>query len=160
PRDWVIQANQMDEVWTPTHWGAETFAQSGVDRPIHVIPLGFNPNYFHPGIKGRRASPRYTFLSVFDWIERKAPEVLLRAFAEELKACDDVLLLLKVFNHDNYFDVRRKVAEQTRGTNAPPIVVLLNQDIEPHQVGCLYRGADCLVLPTRGEGWGMPILEA
>ena len=24
----------------------------------------------------------------------------------------------------------------------------------------LYRSADCFVLPTRGEGWGMPILEA
>ncbi len=160
PRDWVIQANQMDEVWTPTRWGAETFAESGVDRPIHTVPLGFNPDYFHPGIKGRRVSPRYTFLSVFDWVERKAPEILLRAFAEEFKASDDVLLLLKVFNHDNYFDIRRKVAEQMRGTNAPPIVLLLNQDIEPHQIGCLYRSADCFVLPSRGEGWGMPILEA
>jgi glycosyltransferase involved in cell wall biosynthesis len=24
----------------------------------------------------------------------------------------------------------------------------------------LYRSADCFVLPTRGEGWGMPVLEA
>jgi len=27
-------------------------------------------------------------------------------------------------------------------------------------MGGLYRSADCFVLPTRGEGWGMPILEA
>jgi glycosyltransferase involved in cell wall biosynthesis len=24
----------------------------------------------------------------------------------------------------------------------------------------LYRAADCFVLPSRGEGWGMPLLEA
>ena len=24
----------------------------------------------------------------------------------------------------------------------------------------LYRSTDCFVIPTRGEGWGMPILEA
>jgi GT2 family glycosyltransferase/glycosyltransferase involved in cell wall biosynthesis len=160
PRDWVIQANQMDEVWTPTHWGAETFASSGVDRPIHVVPLGFNSDYFHPGITGRRASPRYTFLSVFDWIERKAPEVLLRAFVEEFKRSDDVLLLLKVFNNEPHFDIRRKVAELTRGADTPPIVLLLDQHVAPHQVGCVYRSADCLLAPTRGEGWGMPILEA
>ena len=27
-------------------------------------------------------------------------------------------------------------------------------------MGSLYRSADCFVLPTRGEGWGLPILEA
>jgi GT2 family glycosyltransferase len=160
PRDWVDQANQMDEVWTPTHWGAETFAASGVVRPIHVVPLGFNPDYFHPSIRGQRVSPRYTFLSVFDWIERKAPEVLLRAFVEEFGPADDVLLLLKVFNHDRHFDLQRRVAQLTRGAVSPPIVLLLNQEVEPHQVGSMYRSADCFVLPTRGEGWGMPILEA
>jgi GT2 family glycosyltransferase/glycosyltransferase involved in cell wall biosynthesis len=160
PRDWVSQANQMDEVWTPTSWGARTFADSGVRRPIHVIPLGFNPDYFHPDIKGHRASRRYTFLSVFDWIERKAPEVLLRAYVEEFKSADDVVLLLKVFNHDPYFDLQRNVRDLTAGSDAPPVVLMLNQHIAPHQVGCLYRSADCFVLPTRGEGWGIPILEA
>src|SRR5258708_32547146 len=24
----------------------------------------------------------------------------------------------------------------------------------------LYRGADCYVMPTRGEGWGRPFMEA
>ncbi len=27
-------------------------------------------------------------------------------------------------------------------------------------MGVLYRSADCFVLPTRGEGWGLPLLEA
>jgi glycosyltransferase involved in cell wall biosynthesis len=27
-------------------------------------------------------------------------------------------------------------------------------------MGSLYSGADCFVLPTCGEGWGMPMLEA
>jgi len=29
-----------------------------------------------------------------------------------------------------------------------------------HQLGALYRSADCFVLPSRGEGWGLPLLEA
>jgi hypothetical protein len=39
-------------------------------------------------------------------------------------------------------------------------MLLYNQTFHAYQMGCLYRGADCFVLSTRGEGWGMPILEA
>ena len=33
PASWVEQSNQMDEVWTPTEWGAGVFRASGVTRP-------------------------------------------------------------------------------------------------------------------------------
>jgi GT2 family glycosyltransferase len=160
PEDWVSQANQMDEVWTPTSWGVETFMSSGVTRPIHAIPLGFDPNYFHPGIHTHRASGRYTFLSVFDWIERKAPDLLVRAYLRTFTPDDNVLLVLKVFNSDPHFDVRRHLAQLTGDARTPPIAVLLNQRIEAYQMSSLYRSADCFVLPTRGEGWGMTVLEA
>ena len=44
--------------------------------------------------------------------------------------------------------------------NSPPIALLHNNIIKSYQMASLYRSADCFVLPTRGEGWGMPILEA
>lgn len=160
PPDWVYQSNQMDEIWVPTHFTREVFIQSGVRRPIYVIPLGFNPNYFHPQIHSYKPANTFVFLSVFEWIERKAPEILVRAYVSEFKRSDDVVLLLKVFNHDPRFDVQRHLHEIAHHPDAPRILVLLNQDISEHQMGSLYRSADCFVLPTRGEGWGMPILEA
>ncbi len=159
PDEWVYQANQMDEVWTPTHWGADVFRASGVRRPIHVVPLGINPDYFHPGITGHKPANRYVFLSVFEWIERKAPELLIRAYLRSFRRGDDVVLLLKTFNHDPGFDIARHISELTRG-EGPPIIVLPNQKLAAYQLGSLYRSADCFVLPTRGEGWGMPTLEA
>ena len=51
PREWVRRANKMDEVWTPSHFNAGTFRASGVDRPIHVMPLGVNPAFFNPNIR-------------------------------------------------------------------------------------------------------------
>jgi GT2 family glycosyltransferase len=159
PDEWVFQANQMDEIWTPTHWGAEVFRASGVKRPIFVIPLGINPNYFHPCIQGRKPGNRFVFLSIFEWIERKAPEVLIRAYQQTFRRSDDVLLLLKIFNYDPGLDVARRLGELIQ-RDGPPVVVLPNQQIAAYQLGCLYRSADCFVLPTRGEGWGMPALEA
>ncbi len=159
PDEWVYQANQMDEVWTPTHWGAEVFRASGVRRPVYVVPLGVNPDYFHPGITGHKPGNRFVFLSIFEWIERKAPDVLIRAYQKTFRRSDDVVLVLKIFNHDPTLDLARRIGELIR-SDSPPIVVLPNQKIAAYQVGQLYRSADCFVLPTRGEGWGMPALEA
>ena len=85
PQEWVDGCNSMDEVWVPASFNVETFRDSGVRVPIRVMPLGVDVDYFHPSITGFRPSDRFTFLSVFEWGERKAPEVLLRAFAEEFK---------------------------------------------------------------------------
>ena len=158
PDDWVQLCNALDEVWVPSTFNARTFQASGVTRPIHVMPLGVNPDYFNPQIREFRTSPRYTFLSVFEWGERKAPEILLRAYARAFSAQDDVLLILKVFNRDPGVDIKAQMAALPSGS--APVALLYNQEIPSHQLGSLYRSADCFVLPARGEGWGMPILEA
>lgn len=160
PEDWVRQANSMNEVWVPSSFNKETFAASGVKRPINIVPLGVDPNYFHPKMKRFSLDGRFTFLSIFEWGERKAPGMLLSAYCREFKREESVLLVCKVINRDGSVDVRHQI----QLLNIPPqggeVVVLLNHEIETYQLGSFYRSGDCFVLPTRGEGWGMPILEA
>jgi len=160
PENWVLQANAMDEIWVPSHFNKRTFVESGVHVPVHVMPLGVNFDYFNPRIRGFRPSPRYTFLSVFEWGERKAPEILLRAYHRAFDCDDEVLLLLKIRNTDPGVNVRRQIQALNLPEQGPPVAILHNQDFPVHQLGALYRSADCFVLPTRGEGWGLPILEA
>ena len=160
PSDWVEQANAQDEIWEPTQFNKETFSSSGVSRPIHVMPLGVDVNYFHPFIKSRRFNDRFVFMSVFEWGERKAPELLLRAYNQEFSSKDDVLLLLKVINTDPALNIERQVEAMRLRTDRAPVVMVLNQNIPSYQMGSLYCSSDCFVLPTRGEGWGMPTLEA
>ncbi len=159
PREWVDGCNRMDEVWVPATFNADTFRASGVSAPIRVMPLGVDIDYYHPGITGFRPSSRYIFLSVFEWGERKGAELLLRAFAEEFKESEQALLLLSVYNRDPSVDVQAEV-DKLNLPSSPPIVVMTNAEFADYQMGALYRSADCFVLPTRGEGWGMPVLEA
>jgi GT2 family glycosyltransferase len=159
PEAWVDGCNTMDEVWVPASFNVDTFENSGVRVPVRVMPLGVDIDYFNPQITGFRPSDRYTFLSVFEWGERKAPETLLRAFASEFKESEDVVLLLSVFNRDPDVNVEAEIARLDLPSSAP-IVLMLNPEFADHQMGSLYRSADCFVLPTRGEGWGMPVLEA
>ena len=160
PSDWVEQANALDEVWVPSEFNRETFASSGVTKPIHVMPLGVDINYFHPHIKARRIEDRFVFMSVFEWGERKAPEVLLQAYNQEFSSSDDVVLLLKVINTDPALNIERHVEAMRLRADRAPVVIVLNQNIPSYQMGSIYCSSDCFVLPTRGEGWGMPTLEA
>ncbi len=162
PRDWAASCNRMDEIWVPSRWGAERFAASGVTKPIRVVPLGYDAARFRPGVPGPRASRRFTFLSVFEWGERKAPEVLLRAYAAAFAGPEknDVLLVLRTNNHDGHVDVAAEIEALGLPNDGPPVALLYNTQIRGSQLGAIYRGADAFVLPTRGEGWGMPILEA
>ncbi len=160
PQEWVRQANLMDEVWVPSTFNVKTFKDSGVTVPIYVIPLGIDPNYFNPRIKSYKKHSKYTFLTVFEWGERKAPEKILRAFSKAFSKKDDVLLICKVFNNDGSVNVEHEIQKLNLPKDGPDIIFLYNCKIDDYQMPTLYRSADCFVLPTRGEGWGMPILEA
>lgn len=160
PGEWVRQANLMDEVWVPSSFNEQTFRDSGVTVPIRVVPLGVDPAYFSPKIRNLKAGEEFTFLSVFEWGTRKAPEVLLRAFSDEFGAKEPVRLLCKTNNFDASVSIREEIAKLDLRKGGGRIVIAENQILQQYELGVLYRSADCFVLPTRGEGWGMPILEA
>jgi GT2 family glycosyltransferase/glycosyltransferase involved in cell wall biosynthesis len=160
PKDWILQANELDEVWVPSSFNKQTFLESGLKVPIHVMPLGVNPDFYNTKIRPYRPTDRFTFLAVFEWGERKGAELLLRAYHRAFGQKDDVLLLAKVINTDGGVNVQKEVKALNLPENGPPVAILYNQDLPTHQMGSLYRSADCLVAPSRGEGWGMPHIEA
>lgn len=159
PPAWVEQANQMDEVWAPTAWGAEMFRASGVARPVYDVPLGVDLARFSPGPPRERLAERTVFISVFEWGRRKGWDVLLRAYRAAFRPADPVLLLLKLDSRAPAGNPLRELAAALPAP-APPVGVLYNRAMAPAELAELYRAADCFVLPSRGEGWCMPALEA
>jgi glycosyltransferase involved in cell wall biosynthesis len=115
------------------------------------------------------------FLSVFKWEARKAPEVLLSAYLDAFTAEDDVALFLRC---DLYHETAAETATGTdlvaarieafaearrRDTGATtkttPRVYALPR-VPETELPSAYAAADAFVLPSRGEGWGRPHVEA
>jgi len=161
PKEWVEGCNKLDELWVPSEFNKWTFQRSGVKVPVHVMPLGLvDTNYFNPEIKGEPIPEIFTFLSIFEWGERKSPETLLRAFNRAFRASDPVVLICKYSNRDPGVNPSAIVAALGLDPQGGRIIYSENESTPYYQVAQLYRSAQCFVLPTRGEGWGMPILEA
>jgi hypothetical protein len=161
PPEWVRQANRMDEVWVPSEFNARGFRESGLKRPVSVIPLGVDPDYFHPGVRGfPNPAGEFVFLSSFEWGERKEPWLLLKVFNDEFMAGEPVRLVCKIINKDPQVHVRQEIAKLRLKESGGKVSFLFNREFPYYQLGSFYRSADCYVSTGRGEGWDMPLMEA
>ncbi|RUS47011.1 glycosyltransferase family 4 protein [Cohnella sp. AR92] len=169
PRGWVPRINQFDAVCVPTTHNKIALRQSGIKIPIYIVPHGVHREKFKPGNKPFRlpmAKGRFVFVSIFGFQHRKNPETLLRAYWEQFSAKDKVLLVIKTngySRHETGQWIRNRIAAYKRRLGirkqTAPIIVI-TQYISPDQLKGLYTLGDVFVLPTRGEGVGLPFLEA
>ncbi len=171
PPDRVAKCLEMDRIWVPSDFNMETFANAGVPREkLRKLPAGLEVELFDPsrvqpmqlpGLEG------FVFLAVFVWSRRKGWDLLLRAYLEEFGPRDDVTLLLGVTPvWSSTFERARTEAEwfvrnELHGDpDGRPRIRLVDLALPPQSMPSLYRVADAFVLPTRGEGWGRPYMEA
>jgi glycosyltransferase involved in cell wall biosynthesis len=88
--------------------------------------------------------------------------LLLEAYKEAFDCGDDVSLILNVsgsvgpYQHNSLTQQIQRIATDSRS----PHVQLLFESLDDSPLASLYRGCDAFVLPYRGEGFGMPALEA
>jgi len=166
PRAWVGPiTEQVDEVWAYTKAVRDCYVESGVpaDR-VHVVPLGVDPERFRPGLaplplKTRR---RFKFLFVGGTIRRKGFDVLLAAYARAFTAADDVCLVVKDMGTGSFYRGQTAEADVARlqATAGAPEVEYIDRPLSEEELPGLYAACDCLVLPYRGEGFALPVVEA
>lgn len=167
PSSWVEILNEMTEVWVPSEFNRETFASAGVNiNRIKIIPGTldedkYNPHNVLPYPLARTNT--FKFLSVFDWSIRKGWDILLQAYFEEFSEEDDVSLVLKISkinepNTNPYIKIRDLTKKL--GLKKLPHFHIIQENLSEEEMISLYSAVDCFVLPSRGEGWGRPYMEA
>jgi len=166
PRVWIEQIQRnIDELWVPSNFVREVFVRNGVDAErIAVIPNGYDPRVFTP--EGPSLRPQgcrgFIFLFVGGAIPRKGIDLLLEAYESAFKASQDVTLVLLMSDPNGAYQHNSRFAEiKTAATNPERRHILpMSETLSDLALAQLYRGADAFVLPYRGEGFGMPLLEA
>ncbi len=170
PENWVDHCKKMDEIWVPTDFNLETFARSGVPESLlKKVPAFVDTDFFTPEVPPMSLSGRrgFNFLSIFDWTLRKGWDVLLSAYIEEFAEEEDVCLFLRVSSSLGWS--QKKIAEmievyvrKTMGRDPDhiPELVVLPDFLTQSDMPSLYTACDAFVMPSRGEGWGRPYMEA
>lgn len=158
----VAQLNLLDGVVTCSKWGRDILRRNGVKTTLEtVVPHGVDTSVFQP-VEARDVAVRsfapYTFMFVGKWEKRKAAEEVVRAFKEEFDQSEPVRLVMMAFNPFLPTSEMRRIEDSYREyggrvTFAPPVA-------SQRLVWSTMTQADCFVMPSRAEGWGLPILEA
>jgi glycosyltransferase involved in cell wall biosynthesis/predicted Zn-dependent protease len=165
PKDWVEHADQVDAVWCYSRYVRDLYVQAGfnVDN-VRVLPLGVDEATFRPGVRplSLPTGKRFKFLFVGGTIARKGPDVLLDAYLRTFRRTDDVCLVIKDFGGSSVYagqTLEAKIRAAQADPDAPEIVHL-DRELSTDDMVALYAACDCLVHPYRGEGFGLPVLEA
>lgn len=180
----VNRCNKMDYVWVPTEFHVSTFIESGVDpskvvkivQPIDVKfydPLEYTPldlasiGTLVLGAPTQNTnSNKFSFLSIFKWEYRKGWDVLLKSYLLEFSGVDEVVLYLLTNPYHSDRDFGNKIVEfvENSGISKPvngwASIYVIDSHIPQIDFPRIYKAADAFVLPSRGEGWGRPIVEA
>lgn len=148
-----------DLVWTPSQWGRDILICNGVDeKKIDVVPEGVDAAAYHP-YYARSKKPVTRFLSVGKYEKRKSHIETMLAWSAAFGNDPGVELIIKT---DHFINIQEKQQSLQDFLNKHSIhnVKALWGNCDQTTMLELYRSADVFVLPTKGEGWGLPIIEA
>lgn len=160
PPDKVKILQSMDEVWTPSNWGRRLLVDNGIaeDR-VGVVPEGVDVEKFRSAEEARGGGRPFRFLFVGKWEGRKGVELLIDAYREEFRPEEPVELVLHGWNpYLPGFNLEANIRRAVGGRRTPPVVA--SRPVTEDALTRLYNSCDVFVLPTRAEGWGLPITEA
>lgn len=183
--EFVRLCNQCpDEIWVPSNHNRNVFRESGVKKPICVMPLGIDDNLYRStsdlgvikdtscfvNLLGRPAASGindFRFISLFGWSYRKGIDILIKSFVEEFNDNDKVALIVcsrhagsSDLGHQNVIKTdAMRFAKEVRAGKYPQ-VVLYPHVIPENQMPSIYRMGHVFVHFSRGEGFSLPQIEA
>lgn len=153
PNFWVYEINRnWDMVVLPDKNLIDVYVNSGVTKPIFVVPLGTNlESHLNAPLK-KDASKIFTFAN-FSYLEdRKNPLKLVEAFHQAFPNNDNVRLLLSPRAAEELD--KEKIISYIKENNVRGITIDLGaKDNDYYNFS--FSGVDCYVSPSKGEGFSV-----
>ena len=157
PEKWIPFYNEFNEIWTPSTFCAKSLNIKDIEAFIKVIPIGVDEHQFNCVEK---SSDNFTFLAVGQWVDRKGWDLLINAYTSEFVGSYDVRLCIKT--NEPYKTKEELVKEYltTDRTSHMPRIMVNNNNTNENMLPLFYNEADVFILPSRGEAFNIPTLEA
>jgi len=157
---WNRLINRCKKIFVCSEANKNLYKWNDVIIPIKVINYGTNPELYKPGPKVDNKI--YTFLSVNSWTgkegDRKGTDLLIKAFDEEFKEGEAKLILKIGTFWQKPIDYNQAVKNILGHENKD--IIINSEYVSEEELVKFYQKADCFVAPTKGEGFGMTILNA
>jgi glycosyltransferase involved in cell wall biosynthesis len=150
-----------------------------VTLPQHIVDRNWNAAAIGGPRDAASASTHVKLLSIFKLEPRKGWDALLQAYLTAFDANDKVTLYIATYwwnplmpagvtRERNVTSIHETILAHARdflraagrGDAKLPHIVLITEEMTDDEIVSLYQSCDAFVLPSRGEGWGLPIIQA
>lgn len=144
---------------------SNTSHQTEIEASGTVLAISPHSNQYLTQLHNLKINNTFIYLFVGKFEERKGIKILIQAFFEEFSLLDNVALVILTNSYhstDNFkYELHKLVKkyglnDELMLTGKLIVLSQLQQSLMPS----LYSICDVLVLPTHGEGWGRPNVEA
>ena len=147
-----------DVVWVPSAWGRNVLIQNGLDPArCDVVPEGVDTDQFHPWYPPVDDVFRYLLIGKYE--RRKSITETIDAWAQVFGNDPTFELSIKTNHIMNHEENTQKIAKHVRGLGLTNVNVWYG-NLPTTEMSLLYQRHNVFVLPTKGEGWGLPLIEA
>jgi len=156
--DVVEMLNRRVDVFAcPTKFTADIARNSGVSN-IAIVPLASDIDVnAKPAELNTKKGYKFLMLGNLGDV-RKNTILAIKAYMCAFTDDDDVCLVLKSMPGHTNSDPTQLVEMEKLGHQNPPEVIVVHQ--EDDDEAKYYAACDCLLMPSRCEGWGHPVFQA
>jgi glycosyltransferase involved in cell wall biosynthesis len=150
-----LEIELADHILTVSELARETYLEAGVPpERVHAVLLGADLNLFTPGAEGVEPGGEFVFLFAGATIHRKGFDLLLEAFDRVLQRIPDARLRVVGPRGDAAGLLAGRATAGLSGR------ISVSGPVGQRELACELRRADCLVLPSRNDSYGMVVPEA
>lgn len=173
PSNWQFYCNLMDEIWVSSVENYKACIDSGVTKPVKIVPKPINPE------RHTRKTEKYPFINestyvfyhIGDFSARKNTINLIRCYLETFSRKDDVLLLIKTYVEGTSPDESRQIIQneinnlkvalrKSGNAEAYPKIVLITDYVDTAEIDKIHANGDCFITLEKGAGYNIPAHDA
>lgn len=165
PRHWLEYGRQYKAIFTASRHARDKLAGYGLGN-VQALPLGIDPDVYHPWVPAHRFHAGTTYLAVVDGQQSRSLDVILAAWHRFTGRGHDARLILLGRGLGTCMGHAPASIRQTGGFE---IAIYEEERVETYEIlaplrpegyAAFYRGVDFAIFASCGEGAFLPVLES
>jgi len=171
---WVYKCNLMDEIWVSSEQEKKNLIQSGVTVPIKKIHVPVEVSKYERSYNKLlmpQFGKEFVFYTIGEYTQRKNMHAAMIAFHLEFAPHEPVNLVIKT----NRIDMHPQQLHQTvmkdieslkqsfriyESVGAYKQETVITDYLPEEMLLGLHSSADCFIMPSHGEAWCIPAMDA